>query len=1055
MKSSLGVPLVLTALLVLLAQAGPAHAVPAFGARHPALSPDGTQLAFSWRGDIWVVPSGGGQARRLTVHLSHESMPRWSPDGAEIAFVSNRHGNADLFVLAAGGGSPERLTFHSDGDWLFDWSPDGQTLYFGSRRESRYDLVYAVPRSGGRPKRVTGDYAFNAAVSPDGRWLAYVRGYTNWWRKGYRGPASRDIWIRALAGGPSYHLVAWPGDDDHPQWSAGSDAIFFQSERDEGVKNLWRQDLRFTENRVEPGGPPVQLTQLRADGMQFLTASRDGRWVVFESEGRLWRVPANGGAPEAIEIDCPGDAKANTVTRRVLSRGAPEFAFSPGEKQIAFVVEGEIYAALVKDDELKNPVRITKTDAREKDLAWLGEDELLYVSDRHGGDDLFKLRSTDEDEPRLGRSRYREEIRLTDDPASERHPQVAPDGETILYRKGTGFLWAMEPDATDQRLLIDEPVVLHSSWSPDSRYIAYSYTTLGHAEDIFIHEIDSGESVNVSNHPNDDFHPLWTDDGKRLSWASRTEDGFYSVKYLWLTQEEAAKSRSEREREEEAAETEDSEDDEEEEPAVEVRIDWEDVPDRIRTVATVRGYYWDYDQSPDGEHYALRTDVLENEMELWTVDWDGDNLRRLTTGGSNPRRMLWSEDSEKVRYISGGRIQEIENEADASPSTLGFSVDLTSDARARRRQKFHEAWRLLTDGFYDENFHGGDWVAMRDKYEPLAVEAVMYEDFKAIERELIGELNASHLGTWGGPSNAEGDDRTGLLGFTPDDGHEGPGVRVAAVLPRGPPDREGRRVEAGEIILAIDGRAIAAGEIHYPLLNRTVGEEVDLLVASAGGKERTITVEPRGSVWWYAYRHWMDENRAMVDDLSDGRLGYVHMSAMGDGNWDQFIEDVFSRAKGKAGLILDVRYNNGGSIHDRVLTFLSRRPYAYTKSRGDRDITYDARWRWDGPIVLLTNERSYSDGEIFPWGFKALELGRIVGMPTFGAVIGTNNVQLIDGTVFRVPSAGWYRMDGRNLENGPVMPHILVPDVPEENLRGRDAQVEAGVAECLRLLEGD
>jgi tricorn protease len=202
----------------------------------------------------------------------------------------------------------------------------------------------------------------------------------------------------------------------------------------------------------------------------------------------------------------------------------------------------------------------------------------------------------------------------------------------------------------------------------------------------------------------------------------------------------------------------------------------------------------------------------------------------------------------------------------------------------------------------------------------------------------------------------------------------------------------------------------------------------------------------------------MDENRSMVDELSGGRLGYLHMSAMGDGNWDAFLADIFHYARGKSGLILDVRYNNGGSIHDRVLTYLSRRPYGYTKSRGKHEGNFDAQNRWDGPIVLLTNERSYSDGEIFPWGFKALGLGRVVGMPTFGAVIGTNNVQLIDGTVFRIPGSGWWRRAadgsiGDNLENIPVQPDILVPDVPEEALAGRDAQVEAGVAECLRMLE--
>ncbi len=1023
--------------------AAPARAVPALGARHPALSPDGDRLAFDWRGDIWIVPMEGGQARRVTDHIAHDAHPRWSPDGRDIAFHSNRHGNFDVFVVAAEGGTPERLTFHSNGDWVGDWSPDGQRIYFESYREGLYYSIHAVPRAGGLPVRVTGDRSWAAAISPDQRWIAYVRGHTNWWRKHYRGPASRDIWVRPLEGGESRRLVSWEGDDDRPQWSADGRALFFQSERDDGVMNLYRLDLESSPGGPQPAGEPVRITHLTEDGLQYLQVSRNGRWATFEWKGGLYVVPTDGGEPHAVEIDCPGDLKENEIRRRLMTTGATEFAFAPGEEDLAFVVEGELYAARVKDGTMVDPIRLTETDAREKDLAWLDEETLLYVSDRHGTDDIFLLRSTDPEEPRLSQSRYREEVRLTDSPETEQRPQVSPDRQTVLYFRDTKFLWTMKPDGSRQKLLVDVPQVLHADWSPDSRYVAYSVMTLGYAEDIFILDVEGGEPVNVSNHPNDDFHPLWTNDAKRLSWASRTGDGFYHIKYLWLTAEEADKSASRREREEEKTEL-----DEEEDAPPDVLIDWDDISDRIRTVATVRGYYWDYDQSPDGKHYSLRTDVVE-QMELWTVDWDGDHLRRMTRGGADPSRMTWSEDNEKVRYLSGGRIREIVNEDGAEPTTYEYSVELTVDARARRGQKFHEAWRLLHDGFYDENFHGIDWPAMREKYEPLALEAVMTEDFNDVLQEMIGELNASHLSAYG--PYPTGGDETGRLGFTPDDAYDGPGVRVASVLRRGPLDQEGSRVSIGEVILAIDGHEIGPRENYYPLLNHKVDEEVDLKLDRGG---RTVTAVPisRDRNWTLHYRQRNEARRGRVEQLSSGRVGYVHMAAMGDEDWDRFIEDVFSKAYGKEGLILDVRDNNGGSIHDRVLTFLSRRPYIYQRSRGEREITYDALWRWDGPIVVLTNARSYSDGEIFPWGFKALQLGRIVGTPTFGAVIGTNDVTLIDGTGFRIPGTGWYRMDGRNLENEPVQPDLLVEPVPEENLRGRDAQLEAGVEECLRML---
>ena len=1048
---------ILLSLLIALTLVQSLSAEEAVYPRHPALSPDGSLLAFDWRGDIWTVSSAGGRAMRLTAHDAHDGFPSFSPDGSRLAFMSRRHGNWDIFVMDLADLAPRRITHHSGDDQISCWSPDGSTLYFDSSRRSRRTQLYAVDAGGGRPRRVIGDDAYNAEISPDGKWIAYQRGFTNWWRKHYRGWASRDVWVRALGGGESYHVISWAGDDNTPHWSADGESIIYQSERHDGVPNLWRQDLIFEEDQVAAFSKAVQLSELGEDGIQYLDVSRDGAWTAFEWKGFIYTLPVGGGEPSKVDIHVPGDLKANTLTRRRITSGATEYAFSPGEEQVAFVAEGEIYCASIDDEgELEDPVRLTETDAREKDLAWLDESTLLFTSDQLGGDDIFKILSTNPEEPLLGKSRKREATCLADHVETERAAQPSPDASMILYKRDIGHLWIMNADGSGAKAIVTDGRILHSDWSPDGKYVAYSRTTLGSAEDIFIYDLENGTAVNVSTHPHDDFHPLWTADGTRLSWASRDNDnGDYQIKYLWLTREEADKSEKEREREENLNSDLDlnEEEEEENEPGVEVKIDWEGIPDRVVTVTTVRGYYWDFDQSPDGKHYALEAQTLGN-TDLWAIDWDGDHLRRLTQGGVNPSRILWAEDNKTLRYISGGQMREVANKDGASAAKLGFSATLTMDARARRLQKLGEAWRRLDDGFYDENFHGVDWPAMREKYTPLAEAAVMTEDFNDVVKEMIGELNASHLNIWGGPRPGEGSDRSAHLGFEPDDNYEGPGLRIAWILPRGPLDREGKRFAAGDIILEIDGEEIVDGENFWPLLKHKSGDEVDLLVLS-GDVEREVTLEPISS--WrergLRYEGWMNENRRRVDELSGGRIAYLHMSAMGGGNWEQFIVDIFSKTEGAEGLILDVRYNNGGSIHDQVLTFLSRRAYNYSISRGDTKPTYDSQRRWDGPIVLLINERSYSDGEIFPSGFKELGLGTIVGMPTFGAVIGTSNVSLIDGSGFRIPGSGWYRMDGSNLENGPVHPDLYVPDVPEENLAGRDSQLEAGVTECLKSLE--
>ncbi|MDP6418014.1 MAG: S41 family peptidase [Candidatus Krumholzibacteria bacterium] len=1035
---------------LLLVFAATVFAMEADFPRHPDLSPDGSLVAFDWRGDLWIVPSEGGSAERLSAHDAHDAYPCWSPDGRQLAFVSRRHGNEDIFVMDLATREPRRLTYHSGSDEISGWSADGKKLLFSSNRRNRWSHLMEISAEGGRPGEVIADEAFHAAVSPDGQWIAYVRGYTNWWRKNYRGWASRDLWIRAVNGGPSFHIVSWEGKDDHPHWSEDGKSLFFLSEREDAVVNLWRQELRFEEGSVAAWGEPYALSSLKGDGMQFLTLSADASLACYESEGTLWTLEVESGKTRRLNIQVAGDLKRNEQRWSKKGSGATGFALSPEETEIAFIVEGELYVAELEDGEILEPIRISETDAREKDPLWLDNESLVFVSDRNGNDDLFLVESAEEGEKSLGKARHRKLKALSDSPENERKPQLSPDGEKILYRRDTGFLWTMNPDGSGEELLNDRSGVLHSSWSPDSRFVAYSVTTLGADEDIFVLERDSGKRWNVSSHPNDDFHPLWSSDGKRLSWASRSRDGVYHIKHLWLTREEAEKSEKEREREKKALE------DLEETPDVLVDFDEEDYQQRTVTVATTRGWYWDYDLSPDGEKYALRIEGVEG-ADLWAIDWDGDNLRRLSSGGSSPAHILWGEDSETLRYLSGGRIQELDSEG-GKPKPLSFSVEFSLNERMRRLQKFGEAWRLLDDGFYDENFHGRNWPEIRKRYEPMAAAAVMTEDFNDVLRKMIGELNASHLGAWGGPRSGEGRDRSGELGFLPDDSWKGPGILVDRIIPHGPLDREGSRIEEGEVILSIDGRDIGEEGSHWEYLNRTSGKEIDLRVSSrplALRKSRIVTVTPVSTWKMRSLMHedWVKRNRAFVDKHSGGRLAYVYMSAMGDGNWNRFIEDIYSKARGKEGLILDIRFNNGGHIHDQVLTFLSRKAYGYSRGRDDTEPTFDAMRRWDGPIVLLINERSYSDGEIFPMGFKALELGTVIGMPTFGAVIGTHNVPLIDGTSFRVPGTGWYRLSGENLENGPVHPDIYVPAVPEEARKNRDAQLEAGIGECLKLLE--
>ncbi len=1028
-------------------------------AREPAPSPDGRHIAFSYMGDIWRVPVAGGRAHRLTVHEAYEDLAAWSPDGQSIAFSSDRMGNDDVYVMDAWGGPATRLTCHDAWDAVQCWSNDGERILFVSRRDTTENEPYEIPVAGGMPKRLIADDAYNVAMSRDGEWITFVTGSSAWWRKHYRGSASRDIWVRALAGGPSYRLIDWPMDDDRPMWGADGRSLYFMSERDDGVPNIWRAEVELPrpsagEPRVVSG--PTQVTFHEHDGVQKAEISADGSLIAYEWNGGVWALRTGGGEPFEVVINAPSDDKWNVDLRYTLSNGVTQYALSPDEDELAYISRGELFVCPLEDGEAGRSMRVTTTAAREKDPAWMPDGEtLVFSSDRNGNYDLFAVTSSDENEPSLARSLRRAVSQLTDSAEDDDSPYVSPDGETIAFLRGPDVLWLMDADGGDERQRLPDADILHLDWSPDSRWIALSRTNLGHKEDIYVFEAEGGDPVNVTLHPNDDFQPRWTEDGRRLTFASRTDDGQYMIKYIWLTREDYWMSDEERE-EAETSRNEESEEDGDEvgdgAAGIEVVIDFDEINERVESVMNVRGGYDFYGQTPDGHFFAFPSNTLGGR-DLWLVDWKGTRLHQITEGGSNPEEITWSADGSTCYYLSHGRLSTLTIDSDGDVTGRGglsVSASMTVDVSEERRQMFHEAWRMLLNGFYDEGFHGVDWEAMREKYEPWALAAYTEEEFRTVVREMIGELNASHLGIykWGG-----GGVNTGRLGIRHLEGFPGPGVKVRSVIPNGPADRAG--IEPGEYIVAIDGVPVAAGDNYFCMLTDAAGERVLVEVAKTpdGRDSREIELRPvgGGAVRNLVYEDRVRRNRAKVEELSNGRIGYLHIRGMGVGNLFQFQEDLFAQGTGKDGLIIDIRGNGGGSVHDEILRFLDRQAYGYTTGR-TRPPTQNPLELWSKPLVLLIDETCYSDAEIFPMGWKALGLGPVIGVPTYGAVIGTNDLPLIDGTMFRVPGSGWFDLADRNLENWGIEPDIYVESPPEEAARGRDAQLETAVETILEEL---
>lgn len=1018
--------------LVLLLLYSPTDGRELWGARFPAPSPDGQRLSFSYYGDIWVVGADGGNARRLTVSEGYESRSFWSPDGKWIAFETDRWGNDDICIIPPDGSSPPtRLTYYSTYDVLYGWTPDGKYVLFGSWRKTLRQSLYRISTEGGLPEVIADFSAREVCFLPEGNRLLYARGGAAWWRRRYKGGANQDIWIKALPNGESCRITDFPGRDGYPMYSPMDKRLYFLSNRGEGdINNIWRMDLE--------GKSPEQMTYEEED-VHFPEISSDGSLIVYECFGHLYTYKVLSGEKKRLSIAISEDYKENPFAFTKFTKNASELSLSPDGKEVAFIVHGDVFVMEVKNGEKPGKVaKLTDTPWPEKHISWHPQKEMLIYSSMEDGDmDIYTI------EPRNEEKFYDdllfEENRILDTKGTEIKATFSPDGEKVAYLRNRNELHVMDREARHSTKLCPENDVLWIDWSPDSKWIAFSRTTLGWREDVFIVPADgSKDPVNISNHPNDDYKPMWSADGKRIAFASRDAMKNLWMKYVFLLKEDE-------ERDREYWEKTESDTVKEEVP---VKIDFEDMEDRIHTVTKVLGEYNYVAQSPDGRRFAIYSQN-QDDHDIWTVDWLGKELKRVTKNDVHPKQFFVLGDKKKIIYLTReGRIFSVDI-ASTESAPLDFNVEIGIDKNEEREQVFNEAWWTLKDGFYDSDFHGVDWSSMYDRYRDLALHMRTRRGFHSVIEMMIGELNASHLGVWKSGGARE---TTGVLGIIYDTAHREEGIRVKDVISGSPASEETVGIDKGDIITHIDGKTIEKGDNFYALLRNKSNENIMLTVLEKG-KRRDVRVKLKSpvSVWNLVEKNWIKSNRQYVEERSNYRIGYLHIASMDEENLRKFEEDLYKEMD-KEALIIDIRYNGGGRIHDELVNILRRTAYLYSIERGGKK-EYTSLLRWDKPAVVMINEYCYSDAEIFPAAFKELELGKLVGTPTFGAVIGTRDIQLLDGSTFRVPSTGWFTLTGENLENSPVEPDVYVENSPEEDGSSSDRQLRKAIDVLMQDIE--
>lgn len=980
--------------------------------RYPSPSPDGTLLAFTWRGMLYLADLPGGEPRCVTPGEGYVANPEWSPDGRWIAFTSDASGGGDVYVMPAPGGESRRLTYHSGEDTVLGWEDD--RVLFLSSREGGGEAVYSVPVAGGTPELRIPVPARSLALLEEG--FILETGATPWWLRHYRGSASSSLWT----GDRDDWTPLCPDSRDQRWPMVLNGSVYFVMEDGQGTDRFWT---------VSGGGSAEQVSGPFPGGITFPGAG--GGLVAFESGGELLTAAPPDWRPDTLRFRGSVDLPFRPERMEVAGTYTDDFSVSPDGALIAAQAVGGIFVGALEDGKVRDDTRrLTVSQDLEQRPRWSPRgDALVYQRENGAGVSLVAAFGA----PDPGFSTET----LETGTLVARNAEWSPDGGMISFLDQDEALHVYDLASRRSIRVCDVRGVLHHSWSPDGRWLAFSAPWEAHREDVFVVSAAGGVAVNVSRHPNDDFQPLWPPDGRRLVWASRTDEGDYSIRQAWLRESDWNTENSLRE-------------DILEEASGDVSIDFRDIVRRVETLCTVRGWYDFYGLSADGKTVFLPGHDQDGRMDLWSVSWEGGDLSRLTWEGLEPTR-IQTDDSGTVYFLSYGNTVRTVTPEGGAQGVLGWSCPFPMDLRALQAAKFDHAWRLLRDNFYDPGMHGADWDRLREYYRPRALGCLLNQDFNDVMRRMLGELSASHLGI-NGPWTYRSVAYTGELGVIPGGFAPGGGVAVDSVIPGSPAFMGEDRLLPGEVILSINGTPVGRDHNLYAPLQLSAGREANLEISGRGGS-RTVTMEPTSTwrMWQLVYREGIARNRRIVAGLTGDRVGYLHIPAMNQESVEDFRRDLYAEGLDREAMIVDIRGNGGGSTHDQLLAALGREPYAESRGRCGRS-TFEPLGVWRGPLVLLIDQTCYSDAEIFAAAWKELELGPVVGVPTYGAVIGTVDVSLADGTSFRLPGTGWYTLSGTNLENHGVQPDVLVPAEPSDFRTGTDRQLEAAVEQALEML---
>ncbi len=997
-------------------------------------------------------------------------------------------------MIAATGGKAKQLTFHSADDNVIGWTPDGKNVVFTSSRDKgvfpNVVTMFEVPVDGGMESPIETDWGSSGSFSPDGGKLAIMRHPSVWSRKHYRGSWAADLWVEDIASkkftklsDPDYH-----GNFLWPMYGRNGDIYFVSDELPnektvkwgspeamQSVNNIWRIS--------EKGGKPLQVTHHTSGNLYFPSISADGKTIVYEENFGLWKLDTATGKSSEIRVDIKSDVKESEVELKTVSSEADSFNLSPSTKRAAIATHGEIFTIATDRGEVQ---RVTETAWREENPRWSPDGKwIAFVSDRTGREEIW---IADE----MGRNLKK----LTDVDCDKPAIVWAPDSNSLLWSGSDHKLRHVVIDGAKTEVVATGVAgnIAGPQFSPDGKWISYSKQDQLLKSHVYVKPVTGGTEREIGS---DEFlvssGAKWTPDGRKLlllggigapamSALNRTVLQLYSISLTRNekdpddrdvdTEAQAEASASETARRGNAA------------PKVDVKIEWDGLDQRIKQLTHMTGSVNDVVPAPDSRTYAVVAGGGAGDGPgLFTIAEDGTRVTRISTEGGGGRggaggggfEPQWSKDGRSIFYMQGGGIYTVAAPAapagemaaagrggrggaaapaaanTAAPRKIAFTVKMEVDNEAERKQVFEEGWRVMKNRFYDGKMHGVNWAAAKDTYETLLPNIVDNDELHVVMMQMIGELNASHTGVTGAPAVAGERIQTLHPGFELEPDASG-FYKVTHIYRKGPADHDYVKISSGDFIVAVNGKELKTPDNYWKLFNLVPGRKFDFTVNSKPQMDGAwnVSIEPltqqaEGNL---EYERWVDDHRAMVEKATNGEIGYLHIRAMDAPSLERFQRDLLDN-RGKKALIIDERFNGGGGIDQELLEILNqRKKYESYRSRDSVEVPRPVQ-AFFGPMVVLANERSASNAEMFPEGFKTLGLGKVIGVPTMGAVIGTGSYRLMDGSTIRTPGVGVYTANGTDFENYGVPPDVYIDNTPADFLRGHDRQIEKAI-EVLR-----